>query len=100
MEEYYDRRAPEYDDWYLGRSLFAERDRPGWHEEVEELTTVVAELPPARTLDVACGTGFAVSLLAACGGGAGLLSGEEANSLSSRLDQVGAAVNSGNCGAA
>ena len=29
MREYYDRRAPEYDDWYLGRGLFAERDRPG-----------------------------------------------------------------------
>jgi hypothetical protein len=30
MREYYDRRAPEYDDWYLGRGLFAVRDRPGW----------------------------------------------------------------------
>src|SRR5882762_6750056 len=49
---------------------------------------------------VACGTGFAVSLLAACGGGAGLLSGDQANSLSNGLDQVRAAVGSGNCGAA
>jgi hypothetical protein len=49
---------------------------------------------------VACGTGFAVSLLAACGGGAGLLSGDQANSLSNQLDQVGAAVGSGNCAAA
>ena len=49
---------------------------------------------------VACGTGFAVSLLAACGGGAGLLTGDQANSLSNQLDQVGAAVSSGNCGAA
>ena len=30
MREYYDRRAPEYDDWYLGPGLFADRDRPGW----------------------------------------------------------------------
>ena len=58
MKEYYDRRAPEYDDWYLGRGLFAERQRPGWQEEVEQLTDVVGSLPSARTLDVACGTGF------------------------------------------
>jgi hypothetical protein len=49
---------------------------------------------------VACGTGFAVSLLAACGGGAGLLSGDQSNSLSTQLDQVQAAVGSGNCAAA
>jgi hypothetical protein len=49
---------------------------------------------------VACGTGFAVSLLAACGGGAGLLSGDQSNSLSTQLDQVGAAVGAGNCAAA
>ena len=58
MRKYYDRRAPEYDDWYLGTGLFAERDRPDWKEEVEELTRVVAGLPAGRTLDVACGTGF------------------------------------------
>lgn len=58
MREYYDKRAPEYDDWYLGRGLFAERDRPGWDEEVDALVRVLEALPPARTLDVACGTGF------------------------------------------
>jgi ubiquinone/menaquinone biosynthesis C-methylase UbiE len=58
MREYYDRRAPEYDDWYLGTGLFADRDRPGWEEEIQELAQVVASLPPGRTLDVACGTGF------------------------------------------
>jgi ubiquinone/menaquinone biosynthesis C-methylase UbiE len=58
MQEYYDRRAPEYDDWYLGAGLFSERDRPGWDEEVDELTRVVAALPAGRTLDLACGTGF------------------------------------------
>jgi len=58
MRGYYDRRAPEYDDWYLGTGLFAERDRSGWDEEVDELSHVVAALPAARTLDVACGTGF------------------------------------------
>jgi demethylmenaquinone methyltransferase/2-methoxy-6-polyprenyl-1,4-benzoquinol methylase len=58
VKEYYDRRAPEYDDWYLGEGLFAERDRPGWHDEVAQLHAAIAALPPTRTLDVACGTGF------------------------------------------
>jgi len=58
VKAYYDARAPEYDDWYLGTGPFAERDRPGWDEAVHELERVVGELPPKRTLDVACGTGF------------------------------------------
>ena len=58
MLEYYDRRAPEYDQWYMGTGLFAERNRPGWHEEVRDLCAAVAALPAASTLDVACGTGF------------------------------------------
>jgi ubiquinone/menaquinone biosynthesis C-methylase UbiE len=58
VKAYYDRRAPEYDDWWLGTGLHAGRDRPGWHEEVEALIGALAALPPARTLDVACGTGF------------------------------------------
>jgi ubiquinone/menaquinone biosynthesis C-methylase UbiE len=58
VQAYYDRRAPEYDDWWLGTGLHADRDRPGWHEEVEALIGALAALPPARTLDVACGTGF------------------------------------------
>lgn len=58
MKAYYDRRAPEYDDWWRGAGLFAERDRPGWEDEVEALCGAIAALEPARTLDVACGTGF------------------------------------------
>jgi demethylmenaquinone methyltransferase/2-methoxy-6-polyprenyl-1,4-benzoquinol methylase len=58
VKVYYDRRAAEYDDWWLGTGLFAERDRPGWDDEVDELTATLEALPPARTLDVACGTGF------------------------------------------
>ena len=56
--EYYDRRANEYDDWYEGRGRFAERDRPGWAGEVARLVEFVRALAPARTLDVACGSGF------------------------------------------
>ena len=58
MRAYYERRAPEYDDWWLGPGAYAELDRPGWHGEVEQLIGVLAGLPPARVLDVACGTGF------------------------------------------
>ena len=58
MKEYYDRRAPEYDDWYLGTALYADRERPGWEEELHALERVILWLPPSRSLDVACGTGF------------------------------------------
>jgi demethylmenaquinone methyltransferase/2-methoxy-6-polyprenyl-1,4-benzoquinol methylase len=58
VKAYYDRRAPEYDEWYRGVGRFAGRDRPGWEQEVEALGLALAALPPARTLDVACGTGF------------------------------------------
>ena len=58
MKAYYERRAREYDDWYLGRGLHADRERPGWDEELRALEQTLAALPPARVLDVACGTGF------------------------------------------
>lgn len=58
MKEYYDKRAPEYDDWYLGRGLFEPRDRAGWDAELEQFFAVIGGLEPGRTLDVACGTGF------------------------------------------
>src|SRR6202034_2850500 len=55
---YYDRRAAEYDDFYLGTGLFAQRVRPGWAEELDILKTVLASLRFDSVLDVACGTGF------------------------------------------
>jgi ubiquinone/menaquinone biosynthesis C-methylase UbiE len=55
---YYDARAGEYDEWYDGAGRFADRDRPGWDDEVRDIIALVAGLPPARTLDVACGTGY------------------------------------------
>jgi demethylmenaquinone methyltransferase/2-methoxy-6-polyprenyl-1,4-benzoquinol methylase len=58
VKAYYDRRAPEYDDWWLGRGMYADRERPGWEDELRLLEGVIRDLPPARTLDVACGTGF------------------------------------------
>jgi ubiquinone/menaquinone biosynthesis C-methylase UbiE len=58
VKEYYDARAPEYDEWYLGTGVFAGRDRPDWDAELQRLFTVLRSLPPRRTLDIACGTGF------------------------------------------
>ena len=58
MEPYYEHRSAEYDDWYLGAGLFAERDRPGWDDDLRALIEAVASLPAVRTVDVACGTGF------------------------------------------
>jgi ubiquinone/menaquinone biosynthesis C-methylase UbiE len=54
MKEYYDLRAPYYDDWWIG----AARERPGWQAELDQALATIASLPPARTLDLACGTGF------------------------------------------
>ena len=55
---YYERRAPVYDDWYLGTGLFAARVRPGWHAEVGALQACLRALAARSFLDVACGTGF------------------------------------------
>jgi demethylmenaquinone methyltransferase/2-methoxy-6-polyprenyl-1,4-benzoquinol methylase len=63
MKEYYDTRAPEYDEWYEGTGRFAERDRPAWRELLDELADAIRALPPARTLDIACGTGYATRWL-------------------------------------
>src|SRR4051812_14872180 len=58
MKAYYDARAPEYDEWYRGLGRFENDERPEWDEDVRELEHAIAALPPLRTLDVACGTGF------------------------------------------
>jgi demethylmenaquinone methyltransferase/2-methoxy-6-polyprenyl-1,4-benzoquinol methylase len=63
MKAYYDRGAPEYDDWYEGLGRFDGVDRPQWDDEVQALERLLTGLPPARTLDVACGTGFLSSWL-------------------------------------
>jgi ubiquinone/menaquinone biosynthesis C-methylase UbiE len=58
MRDYYDRRAAEYDSWWVGTGLFASRERPGWEQDRDALRAVLEALPPARVLDVACGTGY------------------------------------------
>jgi hypothetical protein len=42
MLEYHDRRAPEYDDWWNGTGLFAERDRPGAVTELDGSPAMLA----------------------------------------------------------
>jgi ubiquinone/menaquinone biosynthesis C-methylase UbiE len=61
---YYDRRAAEYDDWYLGTGQFAQRIRPGWAEELAVLRAMLASLRFISLLDVACGTGFLTASMA------------------------------------
>ena len=58
MKHYYDTRAAEYDEWYLGLGRFDGLKRPHWDEDLRELEHVITALPPARNLDAACGTGF------------------------------------------
>jgi ubiquinone/menaquinone biosynthesis C-methylase UbiE len=58
VKAYYEARAREYDDWWLGRGLYAGNRPDDWHDQREQLTHWISELSPARTLDVACGTGF------------------------------------------
>ena len=58
MERYYERRAPEYDDAYLGTGTYSGHARPGFEEELTEVITLIEGLPPARVLDIGCGTGF------------------------------------------
>jgi ubiquinone/menaquinone biosynthesis C-methylase UbiE len=58
VKAYYEARAAEYDELWLGTGIHAYRDRPGWTEDRDELIAAVAELPPTKTVDVACGTGF------------------------------------------
>jgi SAM-dependent methyltransferase len=63
VKAYYDRRAPDYDEWYLGLRRFRGLDRPDWENELQSLIATLVALPPAVTLDVACGTGFLTQYL-------------------------------------
>jgi demethylmenaquinone methyltransferase/2-methoxy-6-polyprenyl-1,4-benzoquinol methylase len=63
VKAYYDARAPEYDEWYESKGRFAGLDRPAWDELFTGLAPALQRLEPARTLDVACGTGFATRWL-------------------------------------
>ena len=63
MREYYHRRAPEYDDWYEGKTYGDPDEHESFLAERTLLEQTVSALPPMRTLDVACGTGFLTRFL-------------------------------------
>jgi SAM-dependent methyltransferase len=84
MKQYYDLRAPTYDDWYLGRGRYAARDAEAWERDLSGLVDVVRALPAVRTLDVACGTGFLTRHL--CGEVVGL--DQSANMLAIAQEQA------------
>jgi ubiquinone/menaquinone biosynthesis C-methylase UbiE len=63
VKAYYEARAREYDDWWLQRGLYAVRAGPDWEAERDRALAAVAALPPKRTLDIACGTGFVTQRL-------------------------------------
>jgi demethylmenaquinone methyltransferase/2-methoxy-6-polyprenyl-1,4-benzoquinol methylase len=54
MREYYERRAAEYDETILDGTDAA--TAAAFNRELDDLGRVLAALPPARVLDVACGT--------------------------------------------
>jgi ubiquinone/menaquinone biosynthesis C-methylase UbiE len=58
VKEYYERRAPTYDEWYRGVGRYAARDSASWESDLSGLIEAISALEPCRTLDVACGTGF------------------------------------------
>jgi ubiquinone/menaquinone biosynthesis C-methylase UbiE len=58
MKAYYDARAREYDDWIEGVGVYENRVRPGWHDEVAVMCETLTTLTPARTLDIAAGSGY------------------------------------------
>jgi ubiquinone/menaquinone biosynthesis C-methylase UbiE len=63
VKEYYDVRAPEYDDWWHQRNVYEGRHTARWFTERDTVLAKVAALAPLHTLDVACGTGFVTRLL-------------------------------------
>jgi ubiquinone/menaquinone biosynthesis C-methylase UbiE len=57
VKAYYHARAAEYDDWWRGVGRYGRLRRAGWDKARTALEGAIRDLPPARTLDVACGTG-------------------------------------------
>jgi ubiquinone/menaquinone biosynthesis C-methylase UbiE len=65
MHEYYERRAPEYDDWYNRAGRYNDpATNAAWHAQVAELGREAAHFggqlarrPQTYALEIACGTG-------------------------------------------
>ena len=70
MVRYYAARADEYDDWYLrrGRYSHGEADDEAWRSDLEAAAAWLASRPfEGRIVELAAGTGWWSSLLAAKG---------------------------------
>lgn len=66
MVEYYDRRAPEYDDWYERRGRYYDAGTNElWAAELALLDLEAAGWGYGRVLEIACGTGRWTAHLAA-----------------------------------
>ena len=48
MRAYYEQRAAEYDDRWLGRGVFARRERAGWEAEVQAVLAVLVATRAVR----------------------------------------------------
>jgi SAM-dependent methyltransferase len=57
MERYFEKLAPAYDEWWLGVGE-SSGERPGFDDDRERIIEILRGLPPAKTIDIACGTGF------------------------------------------
>jgi SAM-dependent methyltransferase len=58
QKEYYDRRAPEYDDFWSAAGIAEPEQRAAARAQVDALIQALRALTPARTLDIGCGTGY------------------------------------------
>ncbi len=59
MRAYYNRRAPEYDEWYLRQGRFVDRPETArWHAELAQLRDRVGNFGSGAVLELAAGTGW------------------------------------------
>ena len=65
MQQYYDRRADEYDEWYLRAGPFeTAEDQRLWDDELAGVRAFLEAVQGNRVLEVACGTGYWTRYLA------------------------------------
>ena len=59
MQAYYDERAPEYEEWYQHRNMYADpANDEAWHAEVACMSEWVQAFGSGRLLEIASGTGW------------------------------------------
>ncbi len=58
MMSYYDARAPEYDEIYVGKGPASISDPALYKNEAEETARIVSAFGTGHLIDIACGTGY------------------------------------------